>query len=304
MASLFSKNPNENKLKYISVSKILPNRSQPRKNFDEKAIKGLAESIRSYGVIQPISVRRCGNDYELIAGERRLRAAKLAGLSEIPCILLRASDKSSGEMALIENLQREGLDMFEEATAIEKLLCECGCTQTELAEKLSMSQSALANKLRLLRFDAEQRALIRKFGVPERSARAFLRLPPESRKEHIIYAAEKKLSANEIETSIDKTLCGNIIRDAAKKQNARDCGNPGTFRKKEPVKDLPQTAAKQENKPSEQKNAPIRSIIIGDLNLFYNSVSHAVNLLKTAGYDAEMTKSETDGEICISILIK
>lgn len=169
----------------IAVSRILPNPAQPRKHFDSAETLRLADSIRTHGILQPLCVRKpvSAGDlsefdgvYELIAGERRLRAAKLLGLSEVPCIIIEADSLRSAELAIIENLQREDLNLFEEAAAIAALINLYGLTQEEVAAKLSASQSYVANKLRLLRFTEEEQRIILEKHLTERHARTLLRL--------------------------------------------------------------------------------------------------------------------------------
>ena len=164
---------------YLPVSGIRTNPNQPRHRFDEAALRELAESIRQYGILQPLTVRRMSGGYELIAGERRLRAAKIAGLREVPCLLARAEEENSSVLALIENIQRRDLHYFEEAAAIAKLIAQYGLSQEQAADKLGKSQSAVANKLRLLRLSGECVALLREHDLSERHARALLRLTDE-----------------------------------------------------------------------------------------------------------------------------
>lgn len=163
----------------IPTSKIFPNPNQPRKSFSEDSIIKLADSIRQFGIIQPLSVRRNGEDYELIAGERRLRAAKELNLDFVPCVILEATEEKSAEISIIENLIREDLNIFEQAMAIQVLIDTYGLTQERVAEKLSNSQSFVANKLRLLRFSSIEREIILKNKLTERHARALLRIPDE-----------------------------------------------------------------------------------------------------------------------------
>jgi len=155
---------------YLSVDAIRANPDQPRKYFEPEALRELAESIGRYGILQPLTVRRGEDGYELIAGERRLRAAKLAGLREVPCLAVRSDEEESALLSLIENLQRQDLHYMEEAAAIAKLIAVYGLSQEQAAERLGKSQSAVANKLRLLR----------EGGLSERHARALLRLSDEN----------------------------------------------------------------------------------------------------------------------------
>lgn len=160
----------------IETSLIIPNRSQPRVTFSDEELKSLADSIRENGILQPINVRRFGVNYEIISGERRLRAAKLCGLESVPCIVIDVDDEKSAVLALIENIQRKDLSYFEEAFAIEKLISYYGLTQEEAAARLGKAQSTIANKLRLLKFTDAERNLLIKGNVSERQARALIRL--------------------------------------------------------------------------------------------------------------------------------
>ena len=167
---------------FLPARSIRPNPAQPRRSFDEKALAELTDSIRCHGVIQPLSVRRTVSGYELIAGERRLRAAQAAGLSEIPCIVMSMDDAESGLVALVENLQRQDLDFIEEAVGISRLIRTQSLSQEQAARMLGKSQSAVANKLRLLRHSPEVLAAIKRAGLSERHARALLRLKSEPEK--------------------------------------------------------------------------------------------------------------------------
>ena len=167
---------------FLPAKAIRPNPAQPRQLFREESLAELAESIRRHGILQPLSVRRVGTHYELIAGERRLRAGILAGLSEIPCIVMQMTDQESSMAALVENLQRQDLDFIEEAQGIDLLLRRWNMSQEEAAKLLGKSQSAGANKLRLLRHSAPVLEALRKGGLTERHARALLKLPTEPEK--------------------------------------------------------------------------------------------------------------------------
>ena len=167
---------------FLPAKAILPNPLQPRKYFSEEALEELAESIRRHGILQPLSVRRTGTGYELVAGERRLRAGILAGLTEIPCIVMQMDDKESGWVALVENLQRQDLDFVEEAQGISRLMEQWSMSQEQVARLLGKSQSAVANKLRLLRHSSLVLRELRENGLTERHARALLKLPTEQEK--------------------------------------------------------------------------------------------------------------------------
>ena len=172
----FTKDRQVNKVVEIEVNLIIPNPHQPRTDFDDVDIKALAESISQNGILQPLALRRNGDAYELIAGERRLRAAKMCRLTVVPCIIHDISERSSAILALVENIQRQDLTFFDEAAAIEKLISYYGMTQEDAASKLGKAQSTIANKLRLLRLTADERELIMRFNLTERHARALLKL--------------------------------------------------------------------------------------------------------------------------------
>ncbi len=192
---------------FLPVRSIRPNPAQPRKIFEEAALDELADSIRQHGILQPLSVRRQGNIYELISGERRLRAAELAGVTDVPCILMNMDDRTSGFAALVENLQRQDLDFIEEAMGIRRLLQEHAMPQEQVARLLGKSQSAVANKLRILRHSETVLAVLRETGLTERHARALLKLRTE---EEILAAiariAKEGMSVARAETYIDSLL--------------------------------------------------------------------------------------------------
>ena len=167
---------------FLPARVIRPNPAQPRKVFREEALEELADSIREHGILQPLSVRRVGNGYELIAGERRLRAAQIAGLTEIPCIVMNMDDRESGMAALVENLQRQDLDFVEEAQGISALMEQWSMSQDQVARLLGKSQSAVANKLRLLRHSPRVLQRLRETGLTERHGRALLKLSTEEEK--------------------------------------------------------------------------------------------------------------------------
>ena len=170
-----------NKVVFLPAAAISPNPGQPRRHFSRSGLEELAASIAEHGVLQPLSVRRIPGGYELISGERRLRASRMAGLEEVPCLLVSADRQESSVLALVENLQRRDLDFVEEALALARLIQTCGLSQEEAAKKLGKSQSAVANKLRLLKLPPEALSLLREKGFTERHARALLRLPaPEA----------------------------------------------------------------------------------------------------------------------------
>lgn len=200
---------------FLPARSIRPNPSQPRKVFREDALQELAESIRRHGILQPLSVRRVGLNYELIAGERRLRAARLAGLTELPCLVLQMDDQESGIAAMVENLQRQDLDYIEEAAGISRLLQQWNMSQEQVAKLLGKSQSAVANKLRILRHSDIVLATLRETGLTERHARALLKLPEEEQKLTAIAEIVKQgMSVARAESYIDSLLAAKSDKEA------------------------------------------------------------------------------------------
>ena len=194
---------------FLPARAIRPNPSQPRKVFREEALTELADSIRQHGILQPLSVRRVGTSYELIAGERRLRAGQLAGLTEIPCIIMSMDDRESSMAAMIENLQRQDLDFIEEAAGISRLMSQWNMSQEQAARLLGKSQSAVANKLRILRHSPAVLTAIREKGLTERHARALLKLSSEEEILKVIEViARQGLSVAQTEKYIEDLLAG------------------------------------------------------------------------------------------------
>lgn len=222
---LLDRKRNDRKLISLSPDDISPSPFQPRREFDYYELLELASSIQHNGLIQPITVRRVGDRYELISGERRLRAAAIAGLKTVPCILVTAGNRECSLMCLIENIQRTDLSFFEEADGIKRLMEEFSLTQQEVAEKLSMAQSTLSNKLRLLRLTPEQRTRITAGNLTERHARAFIRLPEEKRDEVINRCLAEQLSLGETEALVDT-----IVSPAPVKPQSERKGSVGDIR--------------------------------------------------------------------------
>lgn len=209
-------------INYVPVDLILPNVYQPRKYFDEESLDELAQSIRTYGIIQPLSVRKIGEDkYELVSGERRLRAAKKAGLKEVPTIIVDISDKDSAAIALLENLQRENLNFIEEAEAYYNLIKEHSYTQEKLAQIIGKKQSTIANKIRILRLTQEIRDMLLENNLTERHARALLKLPTvELQKKVLNLVIKKSLNVKKTEELINKEL-EESIKGKEKKVNKK-----------------------------------------------------------------------------------
>ncbi len=246
---------------YLPLKRIRPNPAQPRKIFDPEGLQELAASIRCYGILQPLTVRRKDGDYELVAGERRLRAARLAGLWEVPCIQLSVDEEQSGMVALVENLQRRDLDYIEEAEGLSRLMRLYGLNQEQAAARVGKSQSAVANKLRLLRHSPEVLQRLREHGLSERHARALLKLPGEEERLQVLEVIVKQqLNVAKTEQYIEQFL---------QKQQAPKKG--------------------------------IRKLILRDVRLFLNSVNHSLDLVRGAGIDARAEQAETEQEIILTI---
>lgn len=257
---------------YVSPSSITPSPVQPRRNFDTAALEALADSIRRVGVLCPLLVRRTQTGLELIAGERRLRAALLVGLESVPCILRDAEPDECARLAIIENLQRENLNMFEQAQAIRSLAETCGMTQESIAESLSCSQSYVANKLRLLRLEPDERQRILDGGLTERHARALLRLEGELRAEALDTVERKHMNVAATEEYVERLLC--------RRERER-------------------SAARVENVERELK----RRLLSRDMRLFYNSIDRAVESVKSCGIEVEATRRGTDEGVVIEIFV-
>lgn len=251
---------------YLRTDELQPNPVQPRTVFDEDSLAELAESIRSYGILHPLTVRRRAGRYELVAGERRLRAARLAGLREVPCVLMDVNMEDAGLIALIENLQRRDLDFLEEANGIRQLIRMFGMSQEEAARRLGKSQSAVANKLRILKLPEDLLETLRERGLSERHARALLRLPnDESRRAALGKIIEKDMTVAAAESYIDALL--------AQKETGEE--------------------------PAEGK----RSFVMRDLRLFLNSVTRSLELMRQGGVAADMQKRETSEALILTISI-
>ena len=243
----------------IPIVQIKPSPWQPRRVFDEDALKGLAQSIKENGLLQPLSVRDLGGGrYELVAGERRLRALRLAGYTSAPCIPLETTAQESAVFALLENLQRQDLHFFEEAEGILRLVETAGMTQEQVADRLGKSQPTVANKLRLLQLSPEVRDIVTEKNLSERHARALLRLP-------------EALRGGALQRILNEHL--NVAQ---------------TDR-------LVEAMAEQVNRPP---HAPRRSMpVIKDVRLFFNTVTNAVSVMRRAGIEAVTSQRECEGYI-------
>ena len=252
------------RVRYIPINDIRPNPQQPRRRFDQDGLRELSESIAAYGILQPLTVRAQNGGYELVAGERRWRAARMAGLRQVPCLLARVDEEDAALLALIENLQRRDLDYMEEASAIARLLRRYGLSQQQAAEKLGRSQSAVANKLRLLRLEEPVVDALRRYGLPERHARALLRLED----------GEQRLAAAE---HMGKRGMNVAAAEAY----------------------IEQLIARSQTTPPKRRS----TYVIKDVRLFLNSVERGIRLMRGAGVGAKVARQDTEEEICLTVRI-
>jgi ParB family chromosome partitioning protein len=252
----------------IGIHEITHNPFQPRKEFDKENLSALAQSIMSYGVIQPIIVRKVNDEYQIVAGERRYRACKLIGLKEIPALVQNMNDEKAAAVSLIENLQRKDLNYFEEANAYSVLINTFGMTQEELAKKVGKSQSAIANKIRLLKISGQVRCLISPDVISERHARALLKLNSvEMQREVIKQIYDKELTVKETEGLVEKLKENNIPQEISR------------------------------------ENGPSVSMIIRDARIFLNTIKETVSRAKQTGIEIYMVENDNDREYEVTIKI-
>ncbi len=266
----------------ISVDHISPNKYQPRKAFDSVSLLRLADSIKRYGVLQPITVRvsRTTPDkqlyYEIICGERRYRAAIIAGLTTIPCNVIDSSDMGSAELSIIENLLRDDLNMFEQAESFNLLITTFSLTQEEVASRISLSQSAVANKLRLLRFSEEERKMIIECGLTERHARTLLRLPDMAARIRFI----KLISKDKLNVASTETLVDNYLQY---------------------ISENPEEDDKSGCTPS--KGAKYSTGIVKDIRILTNTIENAAVMLRKSGIPVETKTEENQESFIITVSV-
>lgn len=255
---MFFDQKSNSKIKNIPISQIVPNISQPRTEFIQEALESLMESIKENGILQPLTVRKTNyGNYELVAGERRLRASKMLGNREVPCILIECDDNQSAVFALLENLQRSDLNPFEEAEGIQKLIENQGLTQEMAAKRLGKKQSTVANKLRLLTLNQDERVKILKAGLTERHARALIKLKEVKDREYALDTIIKNhLNVQQTEELITQIL----IKDQL-------------------TLHIPSAH---------------RTIIIKDVRIFINTIDKAIHTMRVSGIDAISEQTESD----------
>ncbi len=259
---LLERKRNDRKLLSLAPDKIVPSPFQPRRDFDYHELLELAASIQKNGLIQPIIVRKKGDYFELISGERRLRACVFAGLRTVPCIVVTAGDRECSLMCLIENIQRTDLTFFEEADGIKRLMDDFALSRQEVAERLGMAQSTLSNKLRLLRLTTEQRRKIITSGLSERHARALLRLPEDDRDDVLNRVIAGQLTVIDTEDMVNNMLL-----------------------------------------PKNSDHSSTRRAKVGDLRIYFNSLSKIVDTIRSSGVDAYSKRNETEEFIEYTITI-
>ena len=212
----------EENIQQILIEDIIPNRFQPRLAFDEEGLKELSESIKQHGIIQPLVLRRLGNKYEIIAGERRYKASIMAGLKTVPAIISNIDDNQSAEIALVENIQRRNLTSIEEAKSYKNLLDRGYLNQTQLAEKMGVSQSTIANKLRLLNLSEEVQNALLEEKISERHARALLSLPVEEQNEWLKKIIAKRMTVRQLDLELKKLKGGDSKEMPSVEQNVNE----------------------------------------------------------------------------------
>ena len=248
---------------FLPVDAIQPNPNQPRRIFSQPELEELAGSIRELGVLQPLTVRRREGRWELVAGERRLRAARLAGLESVPCLSIQTDSQSSSLLALVENLQRRDLDFWEEALAIRRLIDTYHISQEEVARRIGKSQSAVANKLRLLKLPEEVLSVLRDGRATERHARALLRLPDPDRQ----LEAARQITSDRLTVAQTEALVDSILLAAA---------------------------------PPPRRQP---TFIIKDVRLFLNTITRSLDIMRSAGVDAQCKRQDSEEEILLTIHI-
>ena len=256
----------------VPVDQIIPNPNQPRQVFDEEHLKELAESIKTYGVIQPIQVRKLNNNlYELVSGERRLRASKLAKRKTVPAIEVKINDQDSAVLAIIENVQREDLNYFEEAESYQQLIKYYHMTQEQVAKLIGKSQSFVANKLRLIKMDDEVIEAVKKAGLSERHARALLKVPDKDIQLEVIDQVKRRdLNVKKTERLVEK------IRNEVLVNNYDEKITPG-------------------------KKARVKSFI--NAQIYLNTIKTAFKEVPRTKQDAKYKETEKEDKIVVTITI-
>lgn len=293
----FLRRPHKSKqsIIFVPTDEIAPNPAQPRKIFSDDGLEELSASISQYGLLNPLSVRLRSGKYELIAGERRLRAAKLAGLYEVPCIILDVNMEESSLLALVENLQRRNLDFIEEAEGISHLMSVFNMSQEECARRLGKSQSAVANKLRLLRLPEDVLDALRVHNLTERHGRALLRLPDADSQRA---ALEVILDNHMNVAATEDYIAGLLNPETEDVPDTEGSIEADTTPEADPADLTPASVPKKTRKHSQKK-----VFVLKDVRLFLNTLTHGLSLMKQGGIDANVKQEETDSELVLTISI-
>lgn len=262
--------PKQQEVRSVLIESIQANRFQPRKTFHDESLEELAASIREFGVLQPLLVRPLEEGFELVAGERRLRASKLAGLAEVPVISREIGDKEVAEMAMIENLQREDLHFLEEAEGFQQLIVQFGFTQEELAKRVGKSQSTLANKLRLLKLEPQVRQRLQEERLSERHARALLKLESPEEQEEVLAAV---------------------------------CAEQLNVRQTEELIACRQQSPEQGNEKSKKKERKRLTGVIRDVRIFLNTIQQVADTMKQNGLAVQMQQRQEEDDIIVELRI-
>ena len=266
MITLF-KGEKKDKITEIPIDMIRPNPHQPRRVFNNETLVELSNSISRYGLIQPVTLRKIYDGYELIAGERRLRACKMLGMRNIRSIVIEATSCDSAALALIENLQRENLDYLDEADAYSNLLADFGITQEELASRVGKTQATIANKIRILRLEPSVKKILREYDLTERHARALLRLDSEEER----LRALARICSSGLNVKQSEDLISSMLEPKATKET------------------------KTPEKPHTKR-------VFKDLRIFSNTIHRAVDLMKQSGIKADCEK--VDGDDFIEYIVR
>lgn len=264
MPTLYKRGPlDSSRVLFLPVDSIQPNPYQPRQSFAQEDLDGLAQSIQALGLLQPLTVRRGTAGWELVAGERRLRAARLAGLDKVPCLPIQVDSQMTSLLALTENIQRKDLDFWEEALALRRLLDTFHLSQEETARRVGKSQSAIANKLRLLKLPPEVLSRLRDGGFTERHARALLRLE----------------DPNTLQQAVDKIVEGQLTVAQTEALVEELCSPPGEKPRKKHL------------------------YVLKDVRLFLNTLNRSMDLMRSAGVNAQCRREDREDSILLTISI-
>ena len=316
----------ESELTYLNIDEIIPNRFQPREHFDEEALKELAVSIKEHGIIQPLVVRRLlSGKYEIIAGERRYKASQIAGLKTVPAIITELDDNASAEVALIENIQRKNLSAIEEARSYKRLLDRGYLTQDQLAKRLGISQSQVANKVRLLNLTEEVQDALMDNKISERHARSLLQLTDNTEQVKMLNKIIRdRLTVRETDDEIKRILNGEDIEEIEtlqselEKLETFDFNAPEEKMSDSDLVNLMNTSKKELDNEYETFNIPTAEepiinvkphdnkqnykIISGNIESVLNALKNIETDIKNAGFDIET--EDYDFEDLYQIIIK